>query len=195
MSLVKAYSQNQAKWQATKLINEAVSEALSSQNIAYDDMVTISREESGEVKSVEVDVATANRLKAAVTLEVAKRVGEQNKVDVNIPLGTFLGSHWFTGRGPYIRIPVSMSGSVLTTVTSTFTQAGINQTFHRIEMQIKTNMEIAVPSGHTSVAVETPFIIAESILLGKVPDAYTVVEGDNQDTTGQIFDYRSEIQN
>jgi sporulation protein YunB len=195
MSLIRVYSRNQAQWYATKIINEAVTEVLSAENTNYETLVAVSRNGDGAVQAVEVDVATVNRLKAAVSLAVTEQVGERKNVQVDIPLFTFLGSHWLTGRGPFVHIPVSMNGSVLTTVTSTFTEAGINQTSHRIEMQIKTNMEIAIPTGHTSVSVETPFIIAESILLGKVPDAFTNVEGDTQDTTGQIFDYRSEMQN
>ncbi len=195
MSLVCAYSRNQAQWHATKIINEAVTKVLSAEDTAYETLVTVSRNEEGVVQSVEVDVTTANRLKAAVSLAVTEQIGDQKNIEVNIPLFTLLGSHWLTGRGPFVHIPVSMNGSVLTTVTSIFTEAGINQTSHRIEMQVKTNMEIAVPTGHTSVTVETPFIIAESILLGKVPEAFTDVKGDSQDTTGQIFDYRSEIEN
>ena len=87
---------------------------------------------------------------------------------------------------------VGVSGGVLTTVDSVFSAAGVNQTTHRIEMTITVDLFIAVPTAHTSVQVETPFVIAESVLLGKVPDAYTVVTGDDQTTTGQIFDYGAE---
>ena len=81
---------------------------------------------------------------------------------------------------------------MISTVGSVFSAAGVNQTTHRIEMTITVDLFIAVPTAHTSVQVETPFVIAESVLLGKVPDAYTVVTGDDQTTTGQIFDYGAE---
>lgn len=192
LPLLTQYSKTQAQWRVTRMINEAVTEVLGNSETDYGALVTVTRDSAGNVVSAEADTRRLNMLKAAVTTAVTERIGAEEEMTVAIPVGTLLGSGYFAGRGPFVRIPVGVSGGVLTTVDSVFTAAGVNQTTHRIEMKITVDLFIAVPTAHTSVRVETPFIIAESVLLGKVPDAYTVVTGDDQSTTGQIFDYGAE---
>ncbi len=192
LPLLSQYSKTQAQWRVTRMINEAVTAVLGDEKADYNTLVTVTRDGEGNVVSAEADTRRLNMLKAAVTTAVAERIGAEREMTVAIPVGTLLGSGYFAGRGPFVRIPVGVSGGVLTTVGSVFSAAGVNQTTHRIEMTITVDLFIAVPTAHTSVQVETPFVIAESVLLGKVPDAYTVVTGDDQTTTGQIFDYGAE---
>lgn len=195
ISLLQQYSRTHAQWYLTCAVNEAVTEVLSEEKPAYAALVNLSKDTEGNITSVETDTRTINRLKAAVSAAIAARIGQKQTMTVSIPMGTLLGSHLFTGRGPRVEIPVSVSGSVLTTINSTFTAAGVNQTDHRIEMEIKTYLSIAIPTAYTTAEVTTSFIIAESVLLGKVPEAYTVVEGDQQDTIGRIFDYSAQTEN
>ena len=193
--LLQQYSRTHAQWYLTCAVNEAVTEVLSEEKPAYAALVNLSKDTEGNITSVETDTRTINRLKAAVSAAIAARIGQKQTMTVSIPMGTLLGSHLFTGRGPRAEIPVSVSGSVLTTINSTLTAAGVNQTDHRIEMEIKTYLLIAIPTAYTTAEVTTSFIIAESVLLGKVPEAYTVVEGDQQDTIGRIFDYSAQTEN
>lgn len=193
--LIEQYARSRAQWYATRMINEAVTAVLADNSPRYERLVTVSRDAEGNVTSVEADVQVLNQLKAALSLEVARRAGEERQITVSIPLGTFLGSHLFTGRGPVINIPVGANVSVLSDFESAFAAAGINQTSHRIILQVKTTVFLAVPTARTCVEVDSSFIIAESILLGEVPDAYTVVENIDEETVGEIFDYGAEIQN
>ena len=193
--LLQQYSRTQAQWYLTRVVNEAVTEVLAEEKPTYDTLVKLSKDTDGNITSVESNTRTVNQLKAAVSAAVTAHIGKTETLTVSIPAGTLFGSRFFTGRGPRMEIPVSVSGSVLTTIGSTFTAAGVNQTDHRIEMQIKTSLFIAIPTAYTTTEVTTQFIIAESVLLGKVPDAYTVVEGDQQDTIGRIFDYSAQSEN
>ncbi len=193
--LIGQYARTRAEWYATRMINEAVTAVLAEGQPTYAQLVTVSRDSEGNVTSVEADVHALNQIKAALSLEVAKRAGEQQQITASIPLGTFLGSHLFTGRGPLLHIPVSASVSVLSDFESILAAAGINQTSHRIVLDIKATVFLAIPTAHTSTEVESSFIIAESILLGKVPDAYTVVENIDEETVGEIFDYGAQIEN
>ncbi len=195
IGLVKQYARTSAEWYATRMINEAVTDVLAQTNPQYNNLVQVVRDDEGAVTSVEADVQALNAIKAALSLAVAEQTEQKDAVSVSIPLGTFVGSHLFTGRGPQIHIPISASVSLLTDFDSVLQAAGINQTAHRIVLNIKTTVFLAVPTAYTSVEVETSFIIAESILLGKVPDAYTVVENVDEETIGEIFDYGAGIQN
>ncbi len=192
--LLQQYSRSRAEWFATRAVNEAVTAVLHAGKPTYTDLVTVSTDAQGNITSLAADIAAINALKSEVTLAALGRVSEKQRISVSIPLGTLLGSHFFTGRGPYISVPVGMSGSVLTDIKSEFTAAGINQTRHRLVMDIKTTVFTAIPTAHTSLTVDTSFIIAESILLGKIPDAYTVVENVDEETVGEIFDYGAQLE-
>lgn len=110
-------------------------------------------------------------------------------VTVGIPLGTFLGLDWLSGWGPIVSVPMSATQSVFTSITSSLTDVGINQSSYRVNIHVKVNLWIVTPAGYASVTVENDFPVAEAVLLGEVPDNLTEVYGDSQDTIGEIFDY------
>lgn len=193
--LIGQYARTRAQWYATRMINEAVTAVLAENQPTYEELVTLSRDGEGNVTSAEANTYMLNQTKAAISLKVAELAQAQRQITASIPLGTLLGSRFFTGRGPTVDIPVSASISVLSDFESTFAAAGINQTSHRIVLDIKATVFLAVPTARTSTEVESTFIIAESILLGKVPDAYTVVENIDEETVGEIFDYGAELEN
>lgn len=192
--LISRYARSRAEWFATRAVNEAATAVLASQKPTYNELVKVSAAEDGTVTALAVNTSAVNLLKSEVTLAALARVGEQPKIKVSIPLGTLLGSHYFTGRGPFVSVPVGMSGNVLTDIKSEFTAAGINQTRHRLVLEVKTTVFAAIPTAHTSVEVNTTLIIAESILLGKIPEAYTVVENIDEETVGEIFDYGAQLE-
>ncbi len=194
MPLVKQYTENQAKWFATKAVNEAVTASFTAYTPTYSDLVTLTTDADNSVTSLAANTSAINLLKSRVSLAILDRIGEKERLTVSIPLGTFVGSHFFTGRGPFIRMPIGVSGSVLTDIKSEFTSAGINQTRHRLILEVKTKIFAAIPTAHTSVTVDSSFIITESILLGKIPDAYTVVENIDEETVGEIFDYGAQLE-
>ena len=72
---------------------------------------------------------------------------------------------------------------------SQFTSAGINQTSHQINMTVQLELFSAVPGSDETVDVESQFLIAETVLVGKVPESFTNVTGDDRETIGKIFDY------
>lgn len=192
--LLRQYTENQAKWFVTKAVNEAVTASFAEEKPTYSDLVTLTMADDNSVTSLAADTGAVNLLKSRVSLAILDRIGAKQRITVSIPLGTLLGSHYFTGRGPFIRIPIGVSGSVLTDIKSEFISAGINQTRHRLILEVKTQLFAAVPTAHTSVTVDSSFIITESILLGKIPDAYTVVENIDEETVGEIFDYGAQLE-
>lgn len=193
--LVKQYAGNSARFQVTRVINEAATSALADMQLQYDSLVKIERDAAGGVTSVEADVGVINRLKAALSLEITDRADEISRITASIPLGTFFGSRLLAGRGPIVKIPVSANVGVLTDFDSALVAAGINQTAHRIILRVKTTVFLAIPTAYSNVEIESSFIIAESVLIGRVPDAYTVVENIDEETVGEIFDYGAQLQN
>ena len=187
--LVKSFGENQAKFTSTKAINEAVTQVLTDEQIRYEDLVTVARNEVGDIVSVEADISKINRLKAEITTVVLERLKEYAHLEMRIPLGSILGGEMFNDRGPRIPLRVTMSGNALTTMNSAFSSAGINQTSHQIELEVTVRIYAAIPGFRSSIETTTNYLVAETVLVGEVPDSFTQVDGDQADIVRKIFDY------
>ena len=95
----------------------------------------------------------------------------------------------FNDRGPRIPLRVTMSGNALTTMNSAFSSAGINQTSHQIELEVTVRIYAAIPGFRSSIETTTNYLVAETVLVGEVPDSFTQVDGDQADIVRKIFDY------
>jgi len=96
-------------------------------------------------------------------------IGEQN---ISIPIGSLTNSPILNGYGPPINIKILSSGSVICQFKSQFDSAGINQTRHRIYIDVCADMELVLPSSQDNISCQVEIFIAEAIIVGKVPDAF-----------------------
>jgi len=190
MPLIKRYAQTVAQRNATVYINRAVTDCLAQSGDVYGNLMKVTADETGAVKSLTADIAQINLLKAKITQTIADYTAQAAFQQLDIPIGTVIGGSFLIDRGPRLPIRVSTSGSVLSTLYSEFSDAGINQTNHQVYMEITVRFFVAVPSlYYTTVEVSSMFLIAESVLVGDVPDSFTSVNDDRSDLIGKIFDY------
>lgn len=173
--LVKTVSQTAAKRVCIEAINTAVMQTLSDEADAYSELVAITKDDGGTVTSIQTDSVEMNRLKAALSLAIEKKISSADTREINIPLGTVIGGELLSGRGPKINLIVDLAGNVLTELESVFEAAGINQTCHKIMLHVKCDIYIVMPCYTTSSTLETDFCIAETVIVGKVPETYAGV--------------------
>ena len=57
-------------------------------------------------------------------------------------------------------------------LTSGFEEAGINQTNHKLYLTVCSNVSVILPLENKVVDTQTQILIAESIIVGKIPDTY-----------------------
>lgn len=170
--MVRDYSGNTAKTMSMKAASDAVARVLNEGGYDYEGLIRISRNESGDIDALETNAMTVNRLQSAVTAALLEEFSGDRFRDLSIPVGSLTGSALLTGRGPRVPLRLQQSGAVVTRLTSTFEEAGINQTNHRLELSLTFTVVALIPGHSTSVEVETNVLVAETVLVGKVPDAY-----------------------
>ncbi len=188
-TVVYEFAKSNAAWTAEKMTNETVSRVLEEKTELCRSLVAVAYNDEQILSHVTVDSAGVNTIKTAASVAVMKALEDAKNVTVNIPLGTFLGLDWLSGWGPFIRVPMSVTQSVFTSVSSELTEVGINQSSYRVNIHVRVDRWIVTPAGYANVTVESGFPMTEMVLLGKVPDNLTEVYGDSQDTIGEIFDY------
>ena len=187
--IIEKTSAYQSKVLATRIINEAVYSELENESINYGDLVTIVYNSDNSISSIESNMVNINRVKARITKNVNDELSCLNEHELSISLGTASGFEMFYNQGPLIPIKVQPEGYVEATLISSFEGAGINQTLHRIIVEIKTDISAIIPGYTSSATVETQFVMAETVIVGNVPGTYTHVISGNEDLISQINDY------
>ena len=175
--LIASYGLTQAKLVGTQAVNDAVTAVLERECVRYTDLMRVEKDSQGSIVSVEADTVKINALKAGVTTEILTQLKKHQNMTVRIPTGTLLNGDLLTGRGPRIPVKISLSGAAATQMSSYFESAGINQTSHRLVMDITVTLYAAIPGNDATTTLETSFIIAETVLVGKVPDTFLDVDG------------------
>lgn len=172
--VVLTMAQYQARVSSILAINEAVLEEMEREAVLYEDLVQISRGSSGEVTSIQADAAAVNRVKARLTRAVSNRLAALQLEEVTVPLGTLLGWQFFSGKGPQIGFQVVPASYVESDVRSSLQGAGINQTQHKLLVEFRVEMSAIIPGYTTSVEVTTQVCIADTLIVGEVPQFYAV---------------------
>ncbi|MCI9056431.1 MAG: sporulation protein YunB [Oscillospiraceae bacterium] len=162
-----------------QVVTEAVSDTIANGDIRYERLISFEKDNNGDITALHSNMAEFNRLQAGITQEVLTRLGEVAERDLVIPLGTLTGSALLAGRGPSFTVRMQSVGSCSARFENRFSQAGINQTTHRIILCVEVNMSILLPGFQTSTQVDASFSVAETVIVGDVPESYTYFDSGN----------------
>ena len=156
----------------TRLVNDAVDHTLAAQTVSYDDMVTLQKDASGQITALTSNSVEMNRLRTQIMDEVITQVNALDSEELGIPLGNVTGFSPFSGQGPRLPVKVLSVASAEGRFRNLFTAAGINQSHHRIVLDVTVNVKLLIPGGTVETMVSTQVQVAETVIVGKVPDAY-----------------------
>lgn len=168
--LIKSVASSKASIISTNVINSVVESELTNNNTKYDDIVDMVRDTNGKIISINTNIKTANLLKANIAQRVQQEITHLNTQKIFIPIGTFTGIDLLNGRGPSVPLQITLSGNVVTQIKSEFSSAGINQTNHKIFLDVSTNIYALIPGYPVTTAVQTNVLIAETVIVGDIPD-------------------------
>lgn len=186
---VVSMAENYATREATYKINECVADTLSGEENIYKNFVAFSEDADGKVRILTADSAKTNALKAELSTSLVNALGSIKGQTFAIPLGNVINGNLFAGRGPDLNVKILSVGAVTTDFRSEFEEAAINQTLHRIMLDVSVNVSVYVPFDLRDVTVKGSVCIAETVLVGEVPDAYTFVVENGDGIAGEINDY------
>lgn len=186
--VLRTVSAHEANLACTRAVNAAVEEQLAQIDTRYESLVSLSRNAAGSVTAAETNVAAADRLKTAVTRSILAAFEEESLQKASIPLGTLSGSLWLNGHGPKIPLRILPSRILSVDIQSSFIQAGINQTRHQLLLTVEADADAILPGLSSSTHISSRFLLAETVIVGEVPDAYTSIQGAAE-LAGQLADY------
>ena len=156
-----------------RIVASAVEEAIQRGDINYEAFVTFEKDANGRVTALRSNVAEVNRMQSAISEEILRRLSEESTSELRIPIGTLTGSALLSGRGPSITVRMQAVGSASAMFRNEFSAAGINQTRHQILLEVDVYMSILLPGIRSSTTVANEIAVAETVIVGSVPESYT----------------------
>ena len=156
-----------------RIVVAAVNDAVESGRIDYAQLVDFDKDAEGHVTALRSNMAAFNRLQASIADDILQRMAEVSSTDLAIPIGTLTGSPLLAGRGPCLRVRMQSVGTATARFDNQFSSAGINQTRHRIILDVDVHVSILLPGLTTYTKVSNEISVAETVIVGGVPETYT----------------------
>lgn len=156
------------KSEAIRVINEE-SVKVYSDNFKYDDIVKIEKDSDGNITMIRSDTVKQNYLASQVVLNCDERLSELGELGTKVPLGYITNNLFFYQMGPNITVKMKQIGNINTSYESLFESAGINQTRHKIYLNVSAKLRVIVPLSSRDVDISCQIPISETIIVGKIP--------------------------
>jgi len=153
---------------ALNIVNEAVTRQI--KNAKYENMVSVHKTGDGTVTAIESNAAAVNSFKSETTLAITNAFEKNNKKPANISLGTLSGNVFLLGCGPKMKFKFDTANSVNIQLVSSFESVGINQTVHRLYLEVEVSTKVLASWHKTKTTVKTNFLVAETVIVGDVPN-------------------------
>ena len=167
-----ALSETQVKNSTSDLINDAIDRQIETGNIQYDRMVYFEKDINGRITALKTNMSEVNRLKTDVINLINDEILALDNTDLGIPFGSIFLPEFLSGRGPQIPVNILSIRNSEAAFSSSFTQAGINQTLHQLIMEISVDVTVLVLGKTNSFTVASQVVVAQTIIVGNVPDTY-----------------------
>lgn len=161
---------NMAKSIATNISNEQATHVMS--RYKYEDLCNITKDNNGNITMVSANVIPINEIISDIPILIQKELNKTENCKFEISLGSFTTSRLISGRGPKIEVKMSTIGNLDTDLRSEFTSAGINQTLHKIYLQVECNVVILTPFETIEEKITNQVLLAEAVIVGTTPDTY-----------------------
>lgn len=169
--LAKASVENMGQ----NIINDAVEQQLAQGQIDYEHIIFLEKDVNGNITALKTNMAEVNRLKTQTLAIADTMLLDLNVMEIGLPLGSVFLPALFAGSGPRLPVKVLYISNSDAVFRNVFSEAGINQSSHRIMMDVQIDLTVMTPAGTETVQVVYSVVVAETVIVGHVPQSYVNV--------------------
>lgn len=131
----------------------------------------------GNIQMISANIFVIDEITSDIALYIQEELKNTQSSDVKLSIGSFTGIKILSGMGPNINIKVSSTGKVNTEIRSEFVSQGINQTIHRIYLQVNCTVNILTPFKTIEENISNQVLLAENVIIGQIPSTFYNFEG------------------
>lgn len=177
---------DKAKSIATIISNEQATVVM--REHTYDELFTIDKDNNGNITMIKSNVYAINEIISDVAVKIQNEIEKKGRENIEIALGSFTGFKLLAGKGPGVPITISSIGNVETDLRSEFKEQGINQTLHRVYLQVECEVNILTPYNEIGQKITNQVLIAENVIVGKIPNTYYNLDGINTNSAIDVIE-------
>ncbi len=170
ISVAQGYAENAV----SNTLNDIVNKEMSEEEYEF---VNLLKDGEGKICAVTMNSGDTNLLMTEIAIGLREKISDMDEIEADIPLGNFTPYPFFAGLGPKIPVKFIILATTGVEAEENFQAQGINQTLYTLNLNVGTKVEIYIPAMHSSVRVESKVPIAQTLIVGNVPDTYTNIEG------------------
>ncbi len=160
--------------EASNRIVDAINTQLDADAIRYDDLIRLQTDAAGHVTALQTNMGEINRLKKELLRLIGAGLQEMSVEQLSVPVGNVLLPSLLSGVGGYVPVRLVELRSSGADFVSEFSQAGVNQTLHQISLNVKLHVVVLTPAGELDVPVQVVLPVAQTVLVGEVPQTLVV---------------------
>ncbi len=169
---IRSLAETQVKNSTSDLINDAIDHQIDVGNIQYDRIVYFEKDLNGKITALKTNMSEVNRLKTSILNIINDEILALDASNLGVPLGSLFLPEFLSGRGPEIPVQILSIRNSDAYFTSNFSQAGINQTLHQLSMSVGVDVAVLVLGQTGEFTVTSEVVVAETIIVGDVPDTF-----------------------
>ena len=170
-------AQTQVKNTTSDLTNDAIAKQIAIGKIQYDRIVFFEKDLDGGITALKTNMTEVNRLKTDILNIINDEILALDTSDIGIPLGSLFFPELLSGKGPAIPVHILSIRNSDANFVSHFSQAGINQTLHRLNMEVSIDVAVLVLGQTSSFTMTSEVVVAETVIVGDVPQTYLQTGG------------------
>ena len=173
-----ALSETQVKNATSDLLNDAIDRQIDAGDIHYDRMVYFEKDLDGRITALKTNMSEVNRLKTSVLNRINNDVLTMDTSQLGAPLGSLILPEFLSGKGPSIPVHILSIRNSDAEFLSDLTQAGINQTLHKLIMEVSVDVSVLILGQTGSFTITSEVVVAETVIVGQVPDTFLQTGGN-----------------
>ena len=177
---------DKAKSIATIIANEEATNVMKKHT--YDELFTLEKDKDGNITMIKSNIIAINEIISDVAVKIQNTINQRGRENIEIALGSFTGFKLLSGKGPGVPIKISSIGNVETDLRSEFSEKGINQTLHRVYLQVDCEVSILTPYNSISEKISNQVLLIENVIVGKIPSTYYNLEGIDSNSALEIIE-------
>lgn len=171
-------AQTQVKNVTSDLINDAVDREIAEGTIRYDRLVYFEKDLEGRITALKTNMGEINRLKTETLALINQEILDMDSSALGVPIGSLVLPEVFAGRGFSIPIEILAIRNSDASFSSSFSQAGINQTLQQMKMDVFVDVTVLILGSTESFTVTSQVVVAETVIVGQVPNTYLQTGGN-----------------
>lgn len=175
--VLRSLAETQVKNTASDLINDAIAEQIATGNIQYDRIVYFEKDLNGRITALKTNIGEINRLKTDVLNIINDEILSTDESSLGVALGSLFLPEFLSGKGPKLPVRILVIRNSEADFYSDFSEAGINQTLHKLNMEVFLDVTVLVLGTTTEFTISSHMVVAETVIVGDVPETYLKTGG------------------